>query len=325
MSAAEHFPALDTTDQTSMELFLAPPEKGGERTLAEQFIVPPFTTLDTRQGYWQDRKRAWMSLGLQSELGRDVRTYGSDAAGEVNGRMLAIANGQSVFDPVLTELLYRWFCPPGGSVLDPFAGGSVRGIVASRLGLDYTGIDLSERQVVENYRQAAGMRAAGHLTGPEPRWIVGDARGLLRLLEGETKFDMVMTCPPYFDLEVYSDDPKDLSRASNYEQFDIAHRQIIKDAVATLKDNRFCAYVVGNIRDKEGYYRTLVADTAAGMEAAGARYYNEAIIIHPIGTAMLRVKRYFAPNRKLATLHQHVVIGYKGQVNAIRHDFPEET
>jgi hypothetical protein len=40
------------------------------RTLAERFGVPPFSVLDARQGYWQDRKRAWLELGIQSELGR---------------------------------------------------------------------------------------------------------------------------------------------------------------------------------------------------------------------------------------------------------------
>lgn len=40
------------------------------RTLAERFIVPPFSVLDARQGYWQERKRAWLALGIQSELGR---------------------------------------------------------------------------------------------------------------------------------------------------------------------------------------------------------------------------------------------------------------
>jgi len=39
-------------------------------SLAERFIVPPFSVLDARQGYWQDRKRAWIALGIQSELGR---------------------------------------------------------------------------------------------------------------------------------------------------------------------------------------------------------------------------------------------------------------
>src|SRR5262245_25030675 len=40
------------------------------QSLAERFIVPPFSVLDARQGHWQDRKRAWLALGIQSELGR---------------------------------------------------------------------------------------------------------------------------------------------------------------------------------------------------------------------------------------------------------------
>jgi ParB-like chromosome segregation protein Spo0J len=39
-------------------------------TLAERFIVPPFSVLDARQGYWQARKRAWCVLGIKGEEGR---------------------------------------------------------------------------------------------------------------------------------------------------------------------------------------------------------------------------------------------------------------
>jgi len=47
-----------------------PAETPKSQTLAERFGVPPFSVLDARQGYWQDRKRAWLSLGIQSEIGR---------------------------------------------------------------------------------------------------------------------------------------------------------------------------------------------------------------------------------------------------------------
>ncbi|HXF87125.1 MAG TPA: hypothetical protein VNK48_02075 [Xanthobacteraceae bacterium] len=58
----------------------------------------------------------------------------SEELDPVSQAILEVGSGTSIFDPVLCEIAYRWFCPPGGSVLDPFAGGSVRGIVASRLG-----------------------------------------------------------------------------------------------------------------------------------------------------------------------------------------------
>ncbi len=40
------------------------------KSLAERFIIPPFSVFDTRQGYWQQRKRQWLALGIKSELGR---------------------------------------------------------------------------------------------------------------------------------------------------------------------------------------------------------------------------------------------------------------
>jgi ParB-like nuclease domain len=45
---------------------------GGQNNggLAARFGVPPFSVLNAREGWWQDRKRAWIALGIQSELGR---------------------------------------------------------------------------------------------------------------------------------------------------------------------------------------------------------------------------------------------------------------
>jgi hypothetical protein len=38
--------------------------------LAERFGIPPFSVFEARKGWWQDRKRAWIDLGIRSELGR---------------------------------------------------------------------------------------------------------------------------------------------------------------------------------------------------------------------------------------------------------------
>ena len=44
--------------------------------LQSRFIIPPFSVFDTRQGYWQERKRMWLDLGVKSEIGRaDDLTY----------------------------------------------------------------------------------------------------------------------------------------------------------------------------------------------------------------------------------------------------------
>jgi len=36
----------------------------------EAGAIPPFSILDASKGWWQDRKRAWLDMGIRSELGR---------------------------------------------------------------------------------------------------------------------------------------------------------------------------------------------------------------------------------------------------------------
>lgn len=556
-------------------------------TLTEQFLIPPFTLFDARQGYWQDRKRAWKELGLASEDGRGENLLFGDQKGDVGARILAAGGGTSIFDPVLCEVAYRWYAPPGGRILDPFAGGSVRGVVAAVLGYDYTGIDLRPEQVEANQanwariaqapqaqpepeettsepadntpaqtpvekrgeywfkrddlwqiagsrggkartcwhlaqgatglitagsrqspqvnlvaqiaarlgipcrvhvpsgdltpelidaqaanaevkqhkpghnsvivararedakesgwreipfgmecdeaiRQTAaqvanlpwgefnrivipvgsGMNLAGLLHGLEaekllgavkvvgvqvgadptkrlnkwapqgwescvtlvksaqdyhdaapvttlegvkldpiyeakclpflepgdllwcvgirksetasapkkrriiqtdgaPEWITGDSTTLDTLLEGREPFDMIMSCPPYADLEVYSDDAADISNME-YPAFVEAYREIIRKAADKLADNRFAVWVVGEVRDNKGNYRNFVGDTIAAFEDAGLRYYNEAVLITSVGSLPLRAGNMFRASRKLGKGHQNVLIFKKG-------------
>lgn len=42
----------------------------GAGSLAARFGVPPFSVLNAREGWWQERKRAWLALGIRSEVGR---------------------------------------------------------------------------------------------------------------------------------------------------------------------------------------------------------------------------------------------------------------
>ena len=38
--------------------------------LKSEFIISPFSILDTASGDWQNRKNMWKSLGIKSEIGR---------------------------------------------------------------------------------------------------------------------------------------------------------------------------------------------------------------------------------------------------------------
>jgi len=291
-------------------------------TLAERFMVPPFTVLNAREGWWQDRKRAWLALGIKSEIGRAENLLNFSDSARASGRKRRAASafdtegniagewgGTSIFDPVLCEVAYRWFCPPGGLVVDPFAGGSVRGVVAHNLGLRYHGCDLSKDQVEANREQARLMCGTGQA---RPTWTVGDAR---ELEPGSAPADFVFSCPPYADLERYSDNPADLS-AMNYPDFLTAYRDIVAKWTAALKPNRFACFVVGEVRatekDGRGLYRNLIGETVRAFRDAGLGFYNEAILVTAVGSLPMRVVGHFKATRKLGKTHQNVLVFIKG-------------
>jgi hypothetical protein len=589
-------------------------------TMAERFMVPPFTILNAREGAWQARKDAWISLGIRSEIGRgDNLLNFSDtvrlpsrkanaAAYKGQSDLNAIMNqrkdlysdrnthlaeearsklgvyecydgsgtlekadggptGTSIFDPVLCELMYRWFCPPAGHILDPFAGGSVRGIVAHLLGRRYTGIELRPEQVAANIEQARlvcgaaadpvepedneaaptpvqnfagiwvkrddlysiagarggkarscwalaqkatkglvtagsrsspqvnivahigrrlglpvrahvpkgilspelilaqeagaeiiqhdagynsvikararvdadesgfteipfgmehleaveltaleviniplevkrlvvpvgsgltlagilrGLAAAGrdlpvlgvsvgadptrildkygpplwrkmveiipagvdyhtevdaslgpikldpiyeakcaaHLRPGDCLWIVGIRQSATAGLEGlpryvigssadvETlapdQYDFIFGCPPYYDLEVYSDLPGELSALATYADFRQQYQQIITACCSLLRPDRFACFVVGDIRDEKGYNRLFPQDTVQAFEMAGLRLYNTAVLVTSVGSLPIRTGRQFKVSRKLGRTHQYVYVFVKG-------------
>lgn len=238
---------------------------------------------------------------------------------DVSSKVLAAQpqSGTSIFDPVICEMVYRWFCPAGGNVLDPFAGGSVRGIAAARCGLHYTGVDLRPEQVEANEKQGAEILD----DEPAPAWAVGNSEEVKTLAPGE--YDLVFSCPPYFDLEVYSDDPADLSAFKDYEAFLGVYRAIIKAACSMLKPNRFAVFVVGDIRDKKGFYRCFPSRTIEAFEDAGLRLYNEAVLVTAVGSLPLRVGKQFGRYRKLGKTHQNVLVFFNGDPKSIPDEFGE--
>lgn len=277
------------------------------KKLTDEFLIPPTSVFDTRQGYWQERKRAWKDIGISSEVGRDEALLGSGLkllADKLGSKTLT---GTSIFDPVLCEIIYKWFNVHQGNIFDCFAGGSVRGIVAEKLGYKYTGIDLRKEQVEANILNANELNL-------NPTWICDDSLNADLYVE-DNSVDLLFSCPPYADLEVYSDDERDISNM-DYEQFKEVYKKIIDIACRKVKDDRFAVFVVGDVRDKKGYYRNFVDYTKECFNNNGFMTYNEIILLEQLGTIPMRARLVFK-KRKVAKAHQNILIFYKGDINNI--------
>jgi methylase of polypeptide subunit release factors len=187
----------------------------------------------------------------------------------------------------------------GGRIYNPFGGGVQMGYIAGACGYSYVASEIRQNQCDANNAICSEF--------DDVKWVQSDSSNYVP--DGE--FDMVFSCPPYADLEVYSDDPQDLSNME-WHTFVAAYKRIIFRAVQRMKPDTFACFVVGDFRDKKGFYRNFVSETIDGFEQAGARLYNEAILATSVGSASMRVTKQFESGRKMAKTHQNVLVFCKG-------------
>lgn len=279
-------------------------------SLARDFIIPPVNIFDTRGGDWMKRKREWRGLIQEKgETREDVNIYGNN----LNKNLPTV----SLLDPVLCEIVYKWFSPTVDTpkVFDNFAGDTIFGFVSSCLGAEFTGIELRQEQVdINNARvKDAELNA---------RYICDDGCNVLSHLE-ENSHDMFFSCPPYFDLEVYSELEDDASNQKSYEDFYKIIDKAFTDAIKILKDDRFAVIVAGDVRDnKTGGYYGFIDDIKQTFKKAGMMEYNNITLINSYGTAGMRARNAMK-NRKVINVKQSVLVFYKGDTSSIQDNFME--
>jgi len=280
-----------------------------DSNLFKRCIVPPFSVLDTKQGAWKDRRELLDEYLGYSVVGREENLTFSKSLkyGEKD-------KGTSEFNSVLVEIIYKWFGFPGCNVYDPFAGGHIRGTMAGLLGYKYFGIELAPDQINANIERNKVLKI------PNIEWVNDDSLNVDKYIQDDI-VDLIFSCPPYGDLEHYTDDPRDLSNM-NYSKFIETYEEIIKRSCRKLRNNRFAIFVVGDFRDKDGFYRGFVKDTIIAFRKADLKLYNELILLNNITSASLRANKAFI-NRKMIKIHQNVLVFFKGDNSVIRNIYRE--
>lgn len=334
----DKFESIDLVDWglTKLEEQKVKKTANDHASLFDRFVIPPFSILDTRQGYWQERKKQWKAIiGDNGESRQDtnmkspelkyksiydrskirrmelgisfaeyLERFVSDTE-KAKADKQALAPGVSLLDPVLAEIVCRWFGYKGCNTFDPFAGDSVFGFVSAYLGNNFVGIELRPEQVELNNNRVKGMPA---------HYINDDGQNISHYIEKES-MDLLFSCPPYFDLEHYSDLPNDASNAPTFEAFLKILENAFSAALECLRQNRFAVIVVGDVRNKKtGFYYDFVGEIKRILKKHGAGLYNELILIESGASTALRAGKYMEM-RKIAKNHQNVLVFYKGEHN----------
>lgn len=282
---------------------------GEKDSLSRDFIVPPFSYLDSKSDTWKKRKDWWLRItgDLSETRDEEFGTFtDSPLLKQING-------ATSNFDPVLAEIICTWFSCPETIILDPFGGEQTKGVVAGQLGIPYHAVEFRQDQVDLNNEKTKEY--------DDVNYYCGDSNDIDKIVP-KLDYRLCFTSPPYYDLEVYS--KEDLSALGTYDEFMEQYKNIFTKCYNLLADNSFLVVKVGEIRDKKtGQYRCFVADNIKMFEDIGFKFYNDIVLLNAIGTAPIRARGYMK-HRKVAKLHQNILVFYKGNLKEISTHYPND-
>lgn len=324
-------------------------EKGN---INEDFIIFPCSILDQNNSKWQDRKKYWIKRleinnNINSREGKlyknknNMTHYPKTYSCYMNfkhknneqlsfeefvekfnppefeeDKQNIFVKGVSVFDPVLSELSCKWFSPYlGCKIFDCFAGDCFKGLVFALCGYEFTGIELRQEQVDDN------INCCKKFENLNLKYICDDGQNVDKYLQKESQY-LLFSCPPYYNLEVYSNLPNDASNQKDYSDFLKILDNAYSKSIKILKDNRFAVIVVGNIRDKQGFYYNFINDIINIFNKNGMFLLNELILKEPVSIRCFSARRLFK-SRKIVKIHQNILVFYKGNPKKIKEIFPE--
>ena len=210
----------------------------------------------------------------------------------------------SYFNPKLCKIIYSSYCPQNGSIFDPFSS-VVRPYMAKLLDYQYVGCEIRK----DEYDKIQRIVNDGTLFSTSSVELLNID---CRTFESEKKFDLVFTCPPYWNLEHYSDNPGDLSDISNYDEFLKEMGAVYAKCSSVMHDESFCCFVVADFRDYSEGRKLIerlvpfVSDMIHCGERNGLYLYDKVILKKPLGTAPSRLKLW--NNRKTVRIHEELLV-----------------
>ena len=206
----------------------------------------------------------------------------------------------SVFPaPLIEWILLRYGGEPAGRVLDAFAGGPPRALVSTIMGFEYIGFEIRQSQIDEN------KKVLTELGLTDFNYVLGDGR---YLAEGIGLFDAALTCPPYWNLEIYSDHKDDLSNLKTYGEFNFGMYSTAMAHSKVMKPGAFVCIVVGLFRDKKtGELIDFRAHTVENFRGAGFIFWQDVIVAKNTGSAAQRSTNSWR-GQKLVPIHEHLLV-----------------
>ena len=209
--------------------------------------------------------------------------------------------GMSEFHAGLCENIVKYWSLPGSHVVDPFMGRATRAVVSTTLNRTYEGYEISPstHKRVTEHMNVLGMSAQLHL-----------ADGTQLEHTADETADLVMTCPPYWNIEKYEDVDGQLSSTESYDEFMEMITACGKNIARVLKPGAFCVWVCADFRDWSGKnkFYPFHADTLNTFTTdAGLIFHDIVIIKNQSPFAALQAGKV-AAKRYTSKIHEYILV-----------------
>jgi len=161
-------------------------------------------------------------------------------------------NYRGNFAPQIPRNLILQYTKEGDTVLDPMMGGGTTLVEAKLLNRRSIGFDINP-QALKLSRSNLNFKGNYRY---EPVIKIADARNLKKI--EDASIDLIVTHPPYLDIIQYSKGQikEDLSNNGDLKVFLIEFNKVIEECYKVLKENGYCAILIGDSR-KRGHYIPL--------------------------------------------------------------------
>ena len=258
---------------------------------------------------YASREGAWMGDNGMSNVVLASQTIEDGQI--VNNRGKSFNGNVSVLDPVACDVILRFFMPKDGKkVYNPFGGGVQFGFVTGFYGYDYLSSEIRQNQCDANNAICNDFS--------NTKWHKSDSSKFIP----DEKYDLVFTCPPYYQVEDYLDydgNPPEgeLNSIPTYEEFRDTLFTGYKNAIDSLNDNCFFVVMTGDSRDKHGAYYGCEAEHEIFFKQQGLHIYNKIVYLECEFTRLAHAKRTLH-YRKFPKREQKILIFYKGDMTKIK-------
>jgi len=237
---------------------------------------------------------------LQLSINHDEIAKGSYRTTKEGGCQ-GTRQGFSQFQPELAERIIKFYTNEDDKILDIFSG-RTRAIITRMFNRKYIGYEISR----EAYKQTVNAlkRQQTLFVLKEPIIHNKDAISVSSDYPSNY-FDVIFTCPPYWNIEKYETCNGQLSDISDYKDFLNRYEQIIVESKKVLKDGGLVIWIVGNFR-KNGKFYDFCNDTKNIFYRNGFELHDE--IIRKIYTNITPRIKQSVERKRMVKTHEYVLI-----------------